>query len=1020
LEALGLPTGDAEVGQCREIRGAGHLREVVMVDQSPLARTPRSTPVVYTGLFETIRKLFADSPDGKARGLTPGYFSFNSGAGRCGRCMGNGFEKVEMQFLSDLFVTCPECEGKRYTPEALEIQLVERNLHEVLTMTVREAIPWFSAMEGKPPASVVSGLELLAEVGLGYLRLGQPLNTLSGGESQRLKLVGHLLAKPSRKAPDGKTSLLIFDEPTTGLHFDDTAMLLKMFDRLVVAGDSVIVIEHNLDVIANADHVIDLGPEAGVNGGALVVCGTPEEVAACPESRTGQYLVDRLPVCGSRPAKRSRRVAEAPATEYRTPVTNHRRESANVISLHGARENNLKHLDLDIPREQFVVLTGLSGSGKSTLAFDILFAEGQRRFLDSMSTYARQFVEQMERPDIDLITGLPPTVAIEQRISRGGGKSTVATVTEVWHFLRLLFAKLGRQYSPDTGNPVEKQTPSAIVTRLLAEAAKKGRTVRVMAPLVRARKGYHTEVAEWAAKQGYTSLLVDGGIIAVSDFKRLERFREHHIDVIVGELREKMPAAEVLELVETALRLGKRTLRFFDAENRVHVMNTEMVDPETGRSFEDLDPRLFSYNSPHGWCPVCRGYGTVEKRPHGLDERDAESVLDAELREELRRSRADESDTETCPSCDGTRLNEVARHVRIGDLAITDLARLSVAAAREVVAGFSFDRHGSLIARDILPEITQRLRFMEEVGLGYLQLDRSATTLSGGESQRIRLAAQLGSNLRGVLYVLDEPTIGLHPRDNAKLLDTLAGLRQKGNSLVVVEHDEDTIRRADHLIDLGPGAGQYGGEVVWQGNPKDLFSESRKSSKKGTAKRTTSAARLDSPTREAFSHPLVHPLRGSRRKLPKKNETGEWLVVKGARANNLKNLEVRVPIGRLTVITGISGSGKSSFLRGVLKPAVTCILASAKGSSKSGDPDKPTKSKTKSRGKTTPARAWDSIEGVDRIETVYEVDQSPIGKTSRSTPATYVKVFDEIRALFAQRPESRARVYTASRFSFNT
>ncbi|HRQ88550.1 MAG TPA: excinuclease ABC subunit A, partial [Bacteroidia bacterium] len=693
LQSLGLSTGETEIGQCREIRGAGHVREVVMVDQAPLARTPRSTPVVYTGLFDAIRKLFAESPDGKARALTPGYFSFNSGAGRCGRCMGNGFEKVEMQFLSDLYVTCPECEGRRYTPEALEVELAGRNIHAVLAMTVAEAIPWFSAMPGKPAASVVAGLQLLAEVGLGYLRLGQPLNTLSGGESQRLKLVGHLLAAPARKREDGKTSLLIFDEPTTGLHFDDTAMLLKTFDRLVEAGDSVIVIEHNLDVVAAADHIIDLGPEAGVGGGEVVVCGTPEEVAACPRSHTGKFLAERLSVFSvQRSAKKPLKVAEAPVAYVPSLVTRDPNRTANVISLHGARENNLKNLDLIIPREQFVVLTGLSGSGKSTLAFDILFAEGQRRFLDSMSTYARQFVEQMERPDIDLVSGLPPTVAIEQRISRGGGKSTVATVTEVWHFLRLLFAKLGRQYSPDTGNAVEKQTPSAIVTRLRAEAAKGKRTVRVMAPLVRARKGYHTEVAEWAGKQGFDTLLVDGQIVPVAEFQRLERFKEHSIDVVVGEVSAKAPAGEVLALVETALHHGKRTLRFFDAANRIQVMNTEMVDPETGRSFEDLDPRLFSYNSPHGWCPVCRGYGSVEKRSAGLDERDAESVLDAELREEWRRSRADaESETEPCSACEGTRLNEVARHVRIGKLAITDLARLSVSAARGVVDGFRFE-----------------------------------------------------------------------------------------------------------------------------------------------------------------------------------------------------------------------------------------------------------------------------------------------------------------------------------------
>lgn len=1028
LQSLGLATSDTEIGQCRELRGTGHVREVVMVDQSPLARTPRSTPIVYTGLFDAVRKLFAESPEGKARSLTPGYFSFNSGAGRCGRCLGNGFEKVEMQFLSDLFVTCPECEGKRYTPEALEIELFGRNIHEVLSLTVAEASAWFASMGEKHASAVVAGLELLAEVGLGYLRLGQPLNTLSGGESQRLKLVGHLLATPARKREDGKTALLIFDEPTTGLHFDDTAMLLKTFDRLVESGDSVIVIEHNLDVIAAADHVIDLGPEAGSGGGELVVCGTPEEVAACPDSHTGRYLRERLATPGTAAsAKPSRQKGQAPKATARgsalpsvrvaegapsasaLPLVERRRAADNVISLHGARENNLKNIDLILPREQFVVLTGLSGSGKSTLAFDILFAEGQRRFLDSMSTYARQFVEQMERPDIDHIAGLPPTVAIEQRISRGGGKSTVATVTEVWHFLRLLYAKLGQLYSPDTGKPVEKQSPSAIVTRLRAEAARSAHPIRVMAPLVRSRKGYHSEVAEWAGKQGFETLYIDGRFVPVAEFQRLERFKEHSIDLVVGEIGPQAPAEAVLELVETALRLGKRSLRFLDAKDQIQVMNTEMVDPDTGRSFEALDPRLFSYNSPHGWCPSCRGYGIVVT-PGSAAERDAESVLDAELREEWRLSQLEaESVSLPCPECEGARLNEVARHVRIGELAITDLARLSVSAGRQLIDGFRFTGRDALIARDILPEIVQRLRFMEEVGLGYLQLDRSATTLSGGESQRIRLAAQLGSNLRGVLYILDEPTIGLHPRDNAKLLDTLAALKDKGNSLVVVEHDEDTIRRADHLIDLGPGAGSLGGQVVWQGNPRELF---RSTPGKARRRGKTSApdkAPIHSPTQEAFAHPLVHPLRGARRDLPAPRQADAWLVIKGARANNLKNLEVRLPLGRLVVISGISGSGKSSFLRGVLKPAVTEALTNPKSA----------KAKAPKRGQGAGKRRWDSLSGADQIEAVYEVDQSPIGKTSRSTPATYVKVFDDIRALFAQLPESRARGYTASRFSFN-
>ncbi len=981
---LGLIGSDDEVGSCKNILGYKKVSEVVMVDQSPLAKTPRSTPAVYTGVFERIRKLFSESPDGKGRSVTPGYFSFNSGTGRCGRCLGNGFEKVEMQFLSDIYVTCPECEGKRYTPEALEIEFEGVNIDTVLQMTVATAIEFFFSIGGTHGTRIVEGLQLMADVGLGYLRLGQPVNTLSGGESQRLKLVGHLLKKPKKKSAESKgTTLLIFDEPTTGLHFDDVAMLLRVFDRLVESGDSLIVIEHNLDVIKSADYVIDIGPEAGEHGGEIVGVGTPEELGKNIASHTGRYLADHL----AGPESKALMVAESDNLTVYKPSRN-----KNEIQIFGARENNLKEINVAIPRDKFVVVTGLSGSGKSTLAFDILFAEGQRRFLDSMSTYARQFVEQMERPDIDHVTGLPPTVAIEQRISRGGGKSTVATVTEVWHFLRLLFAKVGRQFSPDTGNPVQKQSVSAIVTRISQESAKSKNPIQVMAPLIKARKGYHTDVADWAGRQGFETLLVDGEFIQVADFQRLERFKEHNIDVIVGEVTSKVKPGEIRDIVETALRIGKRTCRFFDKAKKVVVMNTEMCDPETGRSFEELDPRLFSYNSPHGWCPYCRGYGCVEKRPSLSDDRDAESQLDAELREEYRRSKSkDKADLIPCPKCEGARINEVGRFVRIADVAIHEIAARSVIAAREMVESFSFQKGDALIARDIIPEITQRLRFMEEVGLGYLQLDRSATTLSGGESQRIRLAAQLGSNLRGVLYVLDEPTIGLHPRDNENLLDTLAALRTKGNSLVVVEHDEETIRRSDHLIDLGPGAGVFGGEVVWQGDPKKLFAASEKSK---SAK--------DSPTLAAFKNPILHPINGGRRKLPAKSRKDGWIQVTGATANNLKNLNLGIPIGRLTVITGISGSGKSSFMRGVLKPAV--------------------ESKIKKASKTNPpkAKTWKSIKGTELLEMIYEVDQSPIGKTSRSTPATYVKIFDDVRKLFAQIPEARARGYTASRFSFNT
>ena len=975
LQRLRGEVCEDEPGRVRSIQGHEQLREVVLVDQSPLARTPRSTPAVYVGAFDGLRALFADSEDGRALGITAGFFSFNSGEGRCERCGGTGYEKIEMQFLSDLFVTCPECEGRRYQPHALKIRVAGKSIHDVLEMTLDEAVTWCrssatdaSKAQAKRFHSVANALAVLSEAGLGYLRVGQPLNTLSGGEAQRLKLVGHLLSAP---ASDGAgTDLLLLDEPTTGLHFDDIALLLKLLQRLVDGGASLVVIEHNLDVIQCADWVIDLGPEAGVQGGCLVFAGTPEDLSRCQESWTGRHLAEKFSVPSS-------------LNETAPRTTAARSPQANVIAIRGAREHNLKNLSLDIPRDEFVVVTGLSGSGKSSLVFDLVFAEGQRRFLDSMSVYARTFVEQMEKPDVDLISGVPPTVAIEQRISRGGGKSTVATVTEIWHFLRLLFAKLGTQYCPHCELPVQKQSVSAITTAIAARL-KKG-PVKLLAPLVKARKGFHTEVAEAARKQGIDTLLVDGEFRATENFKKLARFKEHSIDAVVAELEKNTREVELRPLLEKALKLGKGTVKLLATGEAARVLSTEMSCPQCELSFEELDPRLFSFNSPHGWCPTCRGFG-FEVDAHGATpHRGDMSQLEAELEEERRlaRSEDEEGECRVCRACAGTRLNATARAVRLQDQRIQEINRLAAGEASARLARLRFDGTEAVIARDILQEIHQRLHFMGEVGLGYLQLDRSADTLSGGEAQRIRLAAQLGSNLRGVLYVLDEPTIGLHPRDNVRLLDTLTALRDKGNSLLVVEHDDDTMRRADTIIDLGPGAGRFGGEIIARGNLKQLLKNER------------------SVTGRSLREPMKHPLRGSRRPLPAAKKSDAWLVIEGACANNLQDIDVRIPAGRLTVITGVSGSGKSTLLHQVLHPAVKAALG-RKGTTKGSD------------------HPWKTIRGASQFASVYEVDQSPIGKTSRSCPATYVGLMDEIRKLFAQLPAARARGYDAGRFSFNT
>jgi excinuclease ABC subunit A len=652
--------------------------------------------------------------------------------------------------------------------------------------------------------------------------------------------------------------------------------------------------------------------------------------------------------------------------------------SGDAIVIHGAREHNLKNLSLAIPRDKFVVITGVSGSGKSTLAFDLIFAEGQRRFLDSMNVYARRFVEQMSRPDVDLITGIPPTVSIEQRNSRGGGKSTVATVTEIYHFVRLLFARLGTQYCPDCQLPVEAQTRDELGRRLKRELKARG-DLLLLAPVVKNRKGFHSDVAEWAAKHGYAKIRADGKLFPTGESFRLDRFREHNVEIVTGILdRKRGQGSTVQQLIDETLQLGRGTLLALDNHGKTSIHSTERSCPNCGRSFEPLDPKNFSYNSPQGWCPRCRGFGELFYMPEDVDRGAREDAI-AESWYEWQ-----EGEREICPECNGSRLNPVARAVRLivghsnkrdAGPTIDAFAQMSVEEAEQIFRKLKVKGREAEIARDILPEIRERLKFLCEVGLGYLQLGRGVPTLSGGEAQRIRLAAQLGSNLSGVLYVLDEPTIGLHARDNEQLLATLEKLQSRGNSVVVVEHDEETMRRADFIVDLGPGAGVHGGEVVAAGTLKELLRHS------------------ESLTGKCLREHKKYPTRGKRRAV--KGE--QALTLHKASKNNLKNLTVKFPLGRLVCVTGVSGSGKSTLIRECLLPSVTQAL-------KTRNPKPETR----------------NISGLESIKAVYEVDQSPIGRTPRSIPATYVGFFDEIRKLFAQVPEARLRGYSPSRFSFNS
>ncbi len=966
------PESGDEATELKWVKFDKEPAEVALVDQSPATRTPRSNPALYVGAWDAIRTLLGNSAEAKAAGLTPSHFSFNAGEGRCERCGGAGWETVEMQFVSDVALPCPSCNGKRFRDEVLSFRYDGKSVGDLLAMSVTEARQFLGE---RTPAS--AQLACLEEVGLGYLSMGQPLTTLSGGEAQRLKLVRYLSKIDTRKSG----ALLLLDEPTTGLHREDVSRLIGLLHRLTEAGHSLIVVEHHLDVLKSCDWLLEMGPEAGPAGGKLVAEGTPAEVAQAG-TVTGRFLAqgdDAFASASTKPAK----------------------PRPTAISLRGAREHNLKDVSLEIPHGSLTVMTGVSGSGKSSLAFDILFAEGQRRFLECVSAYARQFVEQLPKPDIDALTGLPPTVAIEQRVTRGSAKSTVATVTEVAQYLRVLFARAGVLHSPTTGEPLEEMTEDAVV-RLVAKKAKalKKGSLLVAAPLVRSRKGHHRPLAEWAETKGLRLLRCDGKMLKVEGFEGLDRYSEHDVDAVFGEIRadglirlpddtEESGEKALRTLVRQALASGKNACVLLGADgHQVAYLSTSRSDPATGESFPEVDPKHLSWNSPRGWCPDCRGHG-LEVTTFSSDEE--ESINENAI--------ADRVGEAVCPTCHGERLGPIGRSVKLAgpkgrSLSLPGLLRLQPDESLAFLSGLKLEAREKAIVGALLPEIGARLRFLDSVGLGYLALDRGADTLSGGEAQRIRLAAQLGSTLSGALYVLDEPSIGLHPRDNDRLIGSLKDLRDRGNTVLVVEHDEDTMRAADLVVDMGPGAGVHGGTIVAQGTAAAL------------------EKRADSVTGRFLKEAIPHPLRGARRPVAGKGAPAEWVRLKNASLRNLKGFDVQIPVGRLTVVCGVSGAGKSTLVTDLLAPAIRAAIAKKKD----GLTGKEAVGVVSHEGKP----AFATLSGLKGFRQLVVVDQEPIGKTPRSTPATYIGAWDLIRERLASLPEAAIRGHAAGFFSFNT
>ncbi|MCU0960148.1 MAG: excinuclease ABC subunit UvrA [Pirellulaceae bacterium] len=1076
VEALrrDLNGGLGEPGAHDALEGLEHLDKMIAIDQSPIGRTPRSNPATYIKVFDDVRTLFAQLPESKQRGYGPGRFSFNVKRGRCAACEGNGSNRLEMDFLADVWVTCPVCEGHRYNHETLQIKFKGKSIAEVLEMDVQQALELFANIP-----QVRHKLQTLHDVGLDYLKLGQPSPTLSGGEAQRIKLARELV-----KRSTGRT-LYLLDEPTTGLHFADIELLLKVLHNFVDAGNTVLVVEHNLDVIKTADWIIDLGPEGGDAGGYIVATGTPEQVAQCPTSLTGQVLAATLRNGAARKRSGPRR-PRGPSTRRTSPLTR--------LQVRGAEQHNLKSVSVDIERDRMTVFCGPSGSGKTSLAMDTIYAEGQRRYVESLSAYARQFVSQMQKPRVEHIDGLSPAIAIEQKNLGHTPRSTVGTVTEVYDYLRILLARLGVPHCPHCDQPMGTQTTDQIAAKVLAAPA--GTRVLLLAPVdVPVGQDY---AALWSELQanGYLRVRIDGESHRVDQPPTIDRRSKHRVEVVIDRAVIKPAArARIAEAIEVATAVGKGTVHVAYEQPDVAesqwptVRHSQHLACETcGRSYEPLTPHNFSFNSPLGWCPACEGLGTqVGANPaallrdakltlrqgaialwpdvqhavsqwmlqalsaatgvpldvpfdqlaarqrrlimHGCGDqwfdvypggdRTAQVVfrfqfkgLYPALEEAARlspsfRSRLEHLiDQVECSVCGGSRLRDDAAAVRFQGRSIDELCRLPLGPLRQEIAGWKLSARDRKIAGELLREITNRTQFLIDVGLHYLTLSRGAATLSNGEAQRIRLASQLGSGLCGVLYVLDEPTIGLHPRDNARLLAALHKLRDLGNTLIVVEHDRDVIAGSDQICDFGPAAGKHGGQIMAQGTPRQVTRSNTSLTgpylsgtravpipanrrMRAVAVETSTSAKVRRRRRGTEAAPIEPP----RWEAP----GGEYLEIRGAKHHNLQQVDVRIPLGTLTAVSGPSGSGKSSLIAEVLYPALARRLH---------------------RASVVPG-AHDEIRGIEFINKVIQVDQQPLGNSPTSNPATYTGVFELIRALFAQLPEAKLRGYSPRRFSFN-
>jgi excinuclease ABC subunit A len=779
---------------------------------------------------------------------------------------------------------------------------------------------------------IANACRVLKQLGLGHITLGHPLSELSGGEAQRLKLVPHIL--------DGQRgrSLFLFDEPTTGLHMRDVERLIELFSFLISRGHSVICVEHNLRLIAAADWIIDLGPEGGAGGGQVIEQGTPAEIVARVSrkksslSLTASYLAEAI--------ANSKRDARKRKPANRDEDAQAPKRDTSSIQIRGAREHNLKNISLDIPLKSLITITGVSGSGKSTIAKDIIYAEGQRRYLDCLSPYARQFIKELKKPAIDDIVNIQPTICVYQHTFQPSALSTVATMSEVYNFLRLLYAKVGTQYCPD--HPEESVSPlSAEQIASFIKSNYQG-SVRLLAPVVTLKKGHHRAVFQRALETETLEVRVDGVFSAPGRFveQGLAKTKAHSIEFVTTRCTVKNMKLDLLtEGVRQALSIGGGTVIVNDGSDE-RVFSSQRTCRICQRGFFKPDPEDLSFNSKRGRCPRCDGYGAIKGK--------------------------------LCPECGGSRLHEIGRNIKLLDQSIDQLCDVTAPELLKILTPLAEGGAVKEIAQPILNELTGKLATLSTLGLDHLALKRECATLSNGELQRLRLGTAMGSPLSGVTYIFDEPSAGLHPEDNKRLLGKLFELKERGNTVIQIEHEIDNILASEHIIDVGPGAGTEGGEIVFQGSVEAI-------------RRNPSSA-----TARALRHTLELK--------PSTRDSKPKLALKNGIKNNINGLNCEIPLHSLVTVAGVSGAGKSSLIHGIVVETLA--------------------------GKAGAKHTYSSKQGEIKLDTPIDrllvVDQQPIGKTSRSTPASYLGIWDEVRAIFASTLEAKSRGWGASFFSHNT